>query len=160
MIFGNWKLLWSYVWVAALCRWFVRSSDCLALKTKFSVLCFSAAVFSPELSSVRLVNNRISRSITSGDVEILANGRYGLICDASLDMKDAAVVCRQLGFVSPLNISWSRGFDRLDNRPKFFLHNLTCNGRETNIQDCEFDVSYECMDIHFPRTHLECTGKI
>lgn len=45
--------------------------------------------------SVRLVGGEI---YNEGNVEILQLGRWGAICDRSWTVKEASVVCRQLGF--------------------------------------------------------------
>ena len=44
---------------------------------------------------IRLVGGS---SPSEGRVEINVNGRWGTICDFSWDVRDATVVCRQLGF--------------------------------------------------------------
>ena len=47
--------------------------------------------------SIRL---RGGTSVREGRVEICIEGRWGTICDSSWDSRDAAVVCRQLGYPS------------------------------------------------------------
>ena len=48
--------------------------------------------------SIRLIGS--SFSAREGRVEICVEGRWGTICDSSWDSRDAAVVCRQLGYPS------------------------------------------------------------
>ena len=104
----------------------------------------------------------ISIGESSGEVEILANGRYGSICDSSWDMKDAAVVCRQLGFLFAIATDQ---YTAQQHPPPVtvFLSNLSCTGTESNVHDCPFNTSYHCkhqLGYTTLHTFLECAGMV
>ena len=75
-----------------------------------------------------------SPSSIAGRVEIFRVGQWGTICNDEWDLRDAAVVCRQLGYsgaVSPLSSShFGQG------KGQIWLDNLDCRGNETNLSEC------------------------
>ena len=62
-------------------------------------------------------------------------GQNGTICDDSWDLKDAEVLCRQLGFDEALE-AYINGEGVGDNR--FFMDDVNCVGNETNLLGCEY----------------------
>ena len=76
-----------------------------------------------------------------GRVEIYHNGTWGTICDDHWDIKDAAVVCRMLGFpyawtaVSFGDVFTNRDPDLVGTGP-IWLDNVACTGNESSLTDC------------------------
>ena len=76
---------------------------------------------------------------SEGRVEVYHSGSWGTICDDYFDLRDARVVCHQLGYPEALEAvptssrqDWGRGTGQI------WMDNLRCTGNETNIGDCPF----------------------
>ena len=69
-----------------------------------------------------------------GRVEIFHDGHWGTICDDYWDMKDAQVVCRQLGYKRALRAPQLSVFG--EGNGHIWLDNVHCRGNETSITNC------------------------
>ena len=81
--------------------------------------------------SVRLVGGD---TLMKGRVEIFLSGQWGTICDYNWDLRDATVVCHQLGYpravAAPRYAAFGAG-----SGPSWY-YSLNCTGRERNLTEC------------------------
>ncbi|XP_065319937.1 lysyl oxidase homolog 3-like isoform X2 [Gordionus sp. m RMFG-2023] len=75
-----------------------------------------------------------SRSQYSGNLEVYHMGRWGSICDDDWDIKEATVVCRQLGYPSARRATHDSEFGKASER--YWLDNVNCQGNENFIHEC------------------------
>uniref|UniRef100_A0A8C8AMT9 Soluble scavenger receptor cysteine-rich domain-containing protein SSC5D n=1 Tax=Otus sunia TaxID=257818 RepID=A0A8C8AMT9_9STRI len=82
-------------------------------------------------STVRLVGGPHR---CAGRVEIFHNEQWGTVCDHGWDLRNAMVVCRQLGcgaaVSAPTRASFGRGMDPI------WLNGVACIGRENALVEC------------------------
>ena len=72
-----------------------------------------------------------------GRVEVYHEGQWGTVCDFEVNMKDAAVVCRQLGFPGALNTSKNAvAGEYSPGTGKIWFEGFNCTGTEANIDEC------------------------
>ena len=93
------------------------------------------------LRTVRLVG---WGNVTSqGRVEVFFNGVWGGVCARySWDLKDANVVCRQLGYKEAVTMASSSDLRGRDWNPqRRWMHNINCIGKETSLENCDHILS-------------------
>ncbi|KAM7408055.1 hypothetical protein PAMA_001959 [Pampus argenteus] len=99
---------------------------------------------------VRLV---AGESRKEGRVEVYINGQWGSVCDDGWNDVNAAVVCRQLGFIGVAKARSMAYFG--EGRGPIHLDNVRCSGNETSLGQC----AAEGKDGHDCR-HSEDAGVI
>nr|XP_008104974.2 PREDICTED: deleted in malignant brain tumors 1 protein [Anolis carolinensis] len=98
------------------------------------VICSDSGVTPPELKDfeIQLVN---SCSPCEGRVEVYYNGTWGTVCDDDWDIKDAQVVCKELGCGDAVSAPGEAHFG--EGNGNTWLSNLQCEGTESYLWQCE-----------------------
>ena len=71
-----------------------------------------------------------------GRVELFHNGEWGAICGNKWDIRDAIVVCRQLGFPDAEEAFVISDKSTNAGKGKPWLDEVECKGFETSISSC------------------------
>ncbi|KAI4883679.1 hypothetical protein NFI96_001918 [Prochilodus magdalenae] len=82
--------------------------------------------------SVRLVDGR---SRCAGRVEVLHRGQWGTVCGDNWDMRDAAVVCRELGCGEAVDALSDAHFG--PGSGPIWMNNADCTGSESTLKNCK-----------------------
>ena len=93
-----------------------------------------------------------------GYVEVLHNGEWGAVCRDLWSLKEAEVVCRQLGFQFVISI------DPTLPSPETFhtawLHEIRCSGTERRLVECTIDGDWSVKNCSEPpMATAECGSK-
>ncbi|NXE85681.1 DMBT1 protein, partial [Cochlearius cochlearius] len=96
----------------------------------------------------------------SGRVEVLHKDVWGTVCDDQWDLREAKVVCRQVGCGTALSAPWEAKYGK--GTGQIWLSNVNCTGTEASLTECEAkpwgdnichheeDASVECSEVDIP----------
>ncbi|KAI4905904.1 hypothetical protein NFI96_008777, partial [Prochilodus magdalenae] len=104
-------------------------------------------------ASVRLVDGD---SRCAGRVEVLHRGQWGTVCGDNWDMRDAAVVCRELGCGEAVDALTDAHFG--PGSGPVWMNNVSCSGSESNLKNCRSAgwLEYNCS--HSKEAGVMCSG--
>ncbi|KAM6364604.1 scavenger receptor cysteine-rich domain-containing protein DMBT1-like [Pluvialis apricaria] len=118
------------------------------------VSCSAAADVGPgSLEALRLVN---SPHRCAGRVEVFHNQQWGTICDDGWDLKDAAVVCRQLGCGTAMSAPGSSVFGQ--GSGLIWLDGVSCLGTEATLAECPVKPWGHHACNHMEDASVVCSG--
>lgn len=101
---------------------------------------------------MRLVNGGSS---CSGRVEVLRNNQWGTVCGDGFDMTEAAVICRQLGCGTPVEV---KGFG--SGVGHIWMDNVQCTGSESSLMNCQSNGWGLNNCVHEQDAGVVCRGKL
>ncbi|XP_072529168.1 antigen WC1.1-like [Salminus brasiliensis] len=149
---GSGPILMGYVW----CTGSESSLNNCDFASWYGDYCTShdqdAGVFCS--GSVRLVDGN---NHCSGRVEILRNGTWGTVCDDEWDMKDAAVVCRELDCGEAQDIAqFGSGSGSI------LMGYVNCSGSESSLNNCDINSDYttQYCTSHDLDSGVTCSGSV
>ena len=121
------------------------------------IICSTNLVATARHGSLRL-HAPLSENGT-GRVEVFYHGQWGTICDDTWDVKDATVVCRQLGY--PDAVRSLRGNEAPRGTGHIWLDQVACTGKEANVTSCTHRELGNENGWHSNDAGVEClsTGK-
>lgn len=96
--------------------------------------------------------------LISGHVEVYHNNAWGTVCDNYWNIRDANVVCRQLGYSRAVLAPRGTPISRV-NTPVHYNY-VNCTGNEMRLADCSYYIQrYQDWCQHFEDAGMACESK-
>ncbi|XP_026849508.1 uncharacterized protein LOC6603014 isoform X2 [Drosophila persimilis] len=74
-----------------------------------------------------------------GRISVKINGQWGYVCDDKFGLRDADVVCRELGYkLGAQEVRGSSFYAPADQNFNYAMDEVECQGNETMLKDCHF----------------------
>ncbi|KAM8710851.1 hypothetical protein ACLKA7_017475 [Drosophila subpalustris] len=75
----------------------------------------------------------------TGRVEVKVNGQWGYVCDDNFGLRDADVVCHELGFkLGAAEVRGNSFYEPTERNFNYAMDGVNCRGNETQLRDCDF----------------------
>lgn len=87
-------------------------------------------------------------------------GQWGTVCDDSFDIKDAGVVCRELGFGHVMHMGFGQVTDENVHHLQDYnisMDEVHCVGDELSLTECHHDTYHDCS--HYEDIWLMCSDE-
>uniref|UniRef100_A0A0L8G2E6 SRCR domain-containing protein n=1 Tax=Octopus bimaculoides TaxID=37653 RepID=A0A0L8G2E6_OCTBM len=97
-----------------------------------------------------------SSHLNEGRVELRINNVWGTVCDDEWDDRDAAVICRMMGYnvgVATINGNFGPGTGTI------WLDDVNCMGSESTIEDCQYPQIGQHNCDHFEDAGVICSAR-
>ena len=92
-----------------------------------------------------------------GRVEIFYKGEWGTVCHTNWDLRDAVVVCRQLGYTTAVRRSIDAEFG--EGTGRIWLSNVHCSGTESTLSSCNANAWGYTNCYHNQDAGVVCASK-
>ncbi|XP_051546818.1 deleted in malignant brain tumors 1 protein-like [Myxocyprinus asiaticus] len=94
----------------------------------------------------------------SGRLEVYHNAVWGSVCDDQWDIRDAQVVCRQLGCGAARSADGNAAFGAGEG--VVWLNRVECRGNEIHLWDCPLSLNNHTDCSHKEDAGLTCAGRV
>uniref|UniRef100_A0A4W4GED7 SRCR domain-containing protein n=1 Tax=Electrophorus electricus TaxID=8005 RepID=A0A4W4GED7_ELEEL len=110
-----------------------------------------------EVAQITCSGKQIRPGSCSGRLEVYHNAAWGSICDDQWDIRDAEVVCRQLGCGKALSANGSAAFG--PGEGVIWLNRVECRGDEIHLWDCSYSLKNHTDCSHKEHAGVTCAGQ-
>ncbi|XP_062868153.1 scavenger receptor cysteine-rich type 1 protein M130-like [Trichomycterus rosablanca] len=128
-----------------------RSNDGKSVRTHGSCLPSSHLRYCSNHLPLRLIEGKGS---CSGRLEVYYDATWGSVCDDQWDIRDAQVVCRQLGCGGALSADRNATFGAGEGT--IWLNRVKCRGDEIHLWNCHHSLKYQTDCTHKQDAGVTC----
>ena len=132
----------------------VYEYECPRITTELYYIPSSLTAAPPSQYDVHLFGGS---NAMEGRVEIFYNGEWGTVCDDFWDLKDAIVVCRQLGYTTAVRRTIEAEFG--EGTGTIWLDNIHCSGTENKLSECNANSWGSTNCYHRQDAGVVCASK-